>query len=40
HPRSKARYRRLFAAAGLVGCGLHCYVTPELAERSVELELV
>ncbi|MDQ2667211.1 MAG: class I SAM-dependent methyltransferase, partial [Gemmatimonadota bacterium] len=40
HPRSKTRYRRLFAAAGLVGCGLHCYVRPELAERSVELELV
>lgn len=40
HPRSKARYRRLFGAAGLVGCGLHCYMRPELAERSVELELV
>lgn len=40
HPRSKARYRRLFRSAGLVGCGLHCYVTPALAERSVELELV
>lgn len=40
HPRSKARYRALFARAGLVGCGLHCYVTPRRAERSVELELV
>jgi SAM-dependent methyltransferase len=40
HPRSKGRYRRLFSSAGLVGCGLHCYVTPALAERSVELELV
>lgn len=39
HPRSKARYRRLFADAGLVGCGLHCFVTPVLAEQSVELEL-
>ena len=40
HPRSKSQYRRIFAAAGLVGCGLHCYVTPELAQRAVELELV
>ena len=40
HPRSKAAYRRIFAGAGLVGCGLHCYVTHELAERAVELELV
>ena len=40
HPRSKAQYRRIFAAAGLVGCGLHCYVASELAERAVELELV
>jgi SAM-dependent methyltransferase len=40
HPRSKMRYRRLFAAAGLVACGLHCYVTPAMGERSVELELV
>ena len=40
HPRSKGRYRRLFADAGLVGCGLHCFVTPVLAEQSVELELV
>ena len=40
HPRSKTRYRQVFRSAGLIGCGLHCYVTPELAERSVELELV
>lgn len=40
HPRSKSQYRRIFAAAGLVGCGLHCYLTPELAQRAVELELV
>ncbi|MEO8620075.1 MAG: class I SAM-dependent methyltransferase [bacterium] len=40
HPRTKSRYRRIFAAAGLVGCGLHCYVTPELAQAAVELELV
>jgi SAM-dependent methyltransferase len=40
HPRSKAQYRRLFADAGLVGCGLHCFVMPALTQRSVELELV
>ncbi|CAN5414259.1 hypothetical protein BH09GEM1_BH09GEM1_35610 [soil metagenome] len=40
HPRSKARYRRLFASARLIACGLHCYVAPKLAERSVELELL
>jgi SAM-dependent methyltransferase len=40
HQRSKAEYRQLFADAGLVACGLHCYVTPEVAERAVELELV
>jgi SAM-dependent methyltransferase len=40
HPRSKARYRRVFANAGLIACGLHCYLTPRTAERAVELELV
>ena len=40
HQRSKLEYRRIFAGAGLVGCGLHCYVPPTLAERAVELELV
>jgi len=40
HPRSKTQYRRIFAEAGLVACGLHCYLTPELAARAVELELV
>lgn len=40
HLRSKVQYRRLFADAGLVACGLHCYLTRELAERAVELELV
>ncbi|MEP6729469.1 MAG: class I SAM-dependent methyltransferase [bacterium] len=39
HQRSKAQYRELFAEAGLVACGLHCYLTPQLAERAVELEL-
>jgi SAM-dependent methyltransferase len=40
HPRSKQRYRRIFSEAGLIACGLHCYLTPRLAERAVELELV
>jgi SAM-dependent methyltransferase len=40
HPRTKGQYRRLFADAGLVACGLHCYVHPRVAENAVELELV
>ena len=40
HQRSKAEYRAVFQGAGLVGCGLHCYMTPDLADRAVELELV
>jgi SAM-dependent methyltransferase len=40
HPRGKSRYRRVFAGAGLIACGLHCYLTPRTAERAVELELV
>jgi SAM-dependent methyltransferase len=40
HPRSKARYRRLFADAGLTACGCHCYLSSTLADRAVELELL
>jgi SAM-dependent methyltransferase len=40
HPRTKQRYRRIFSEAGLLACGLHCYLTPQVAERAVELELV
>jgi 2-polyprenyl-3-methyl-5-hydroxy-6-metoxy-1,4-benzoquinol methylase len=40
HPRSKSKYRRIFADAGLVACGLHCYLTRDLAVNAVELELV
>jgi SAM-dependent methyltransferase len=40
HPRTKQRYRRIFSDAGLLACGLHCYLTPQVAERAVELELV
>ena len=40
HPRSKSQYRRIFADAGLVACGIHCYLTRELAVNAVELELV
>jgi 2-polyprenyl-3-methyl-5-hydroxy-6-metoxy-1,4-benzoquinol methylase len=40
HPRSKSKYRRIFADAGLVACGVHCYLTRDLAVNAVELELV
>ena len=40
HPRSKSKYRRIFADAGLVACGIHCYLTREVAVNAVELELV
>ena len=40
HHRTKGQYRRVFKEAGLIGCGVHCYLTPDLAERAVELELV
>ena len=40
HPRSKTRYRRLFAAAGLTACGSHCYLAPAVAANAVELELL
>jgi SAM-dependent methyltransferase len=39
HPRSKAQYRKIFATAGLTGCGVHCYLSPAAADRAVELEL-
>jgi predicted TPR repeat methyltransferase len=39
HRRSKAQYRRIFADAGLIRCGLHCYLSPTAAERAVEMEL-
>jgi len=40
HPRSRSRYRRIFADAGLVACGSHCYLSPDLALNAVELELL
>src|SRR5215207_561278 len=40
HRRSKSQYRRIFADAGLVACGIHCYLARELAVNAVELELV
>ena len=40
HQRSRTEYREVFLGAGLVGCGLHCYLTEKLADRAVELELV
>jgi SAM-dependent methyltransferase len=36
HP--PAYYRRLFGAAGLVPCGMHCYVGPALASEVAALE--
>lgn len=39
HPRSAKRYRRIFGDAGLTSCGCHCYLSPGIAERAVELEL-
>ena len=39
HVRSKAQYRRVFADAGLVSCGLHCYLSRDAADNAVELEL-
>jgi SAM-dependent methyltransferase len=39
YPRTRSQYLRIFADAGLVGCGIHCYLSAELAERAVELEL-
>jgi SAM-dependent methyltransferase len=32
-------YRRLFRRAGLVACGMHCYVGPALAREAAALEL-
>jgi len=40
HPRSKSQYRRIYTEAGLVPCGVHCYLTRALAVNAVELELV
>jgi SAM-dependent methyltransferase len=40
HPRSKSQYRRIFADAGLVACGVHCYLNPDVSANAVELELV
>jgi len=40
HHRSKSKYRSIFADAGLVACGIHCYLTRELAVNAVELEVV
>ena len=39
HPRTRAQYRAVFTRAGLVPCGLHCYLSRETAMNAVELEL-
>lgn len=38
HQRSRSRYRRIFAEAGLVACGVHCYLSKGAARNAVELE--
>lgn len=38
HERSAREWRRRLGAAGLVPCGMHCYVAPALGERLLELE--
>lgn len=38
HHRSERRYRELFAAAGFVACGLHCWVPAEARHRLSQLE--
>lgn len=40
HPRSRLQYRRVFTDAGLVPCGIHCYLAPQTSANAVELELV
>jgi SAM-dependent methyltransferase len=40
HPRSKSRYRRIFSDAGLIACGIHCYLSERTAAMAVELELL
>jgi len=40
HSRSKSQYRKVFADAGLVACGIHCYLSPRTAARAVELEVL
>ena len=40
HHRTRNVYRRIFANAGLVSCGSHCYLAPRLAVKAVELELL
>jgi hypothetical protein len=35
---SPAYYRRIFREAGLVGCGMHCYVGPTLGAEAAALE--
>lgn len=40
HRRSKSQYRRIFSDAGLVACGIHCYLSRTAAQNAVELELI
>ena len=38
HDRRASTYRRLFADAGLIACGLHCYASESLAPVLTALE--
>lgn len=40
HHRPPSYYRRLLARAGLVGCGLHCYAAPAIADMVAAMERV
>lgn len=37
---SPGYYRRVFRRAGLISCGMHCYVGPALAEEAAALEVI
>lgn len=39
-PRPAALYRRMFAAAGFVACGSQCYLSPNLKDNAVALEIL
>lgn len=38
HEHSSSYYRQIFRSAGLVPCGMHCYVGPALADQVAALE--
>lgn len=40
HGRPAAWYRKRFLKAGLIPCGLQCYLSPALAEEAIALEVL